>query len=56
MDKGTITISVPSSITHDELRKIRQDYKHKDYRINILISGHESTVENISNFIIAQLK
>ena len=56
MDKGTITISVPNNITYDELRKIRQDHKHKDYRINILISGRESMVENISNFIIAKLK
>ena len=56
MDKGTITISVPSDITHEELKKIRQEYKHKDYRINIFVSGCESMVENISNFLIAKLK
>ena len=56
MDTGSITISVPSNITHEELKQIRQQYSHKDYRVNILVSGSESIVDNISNFIIGKLK
>lgn len=57
MDKGTITISVD---TTEEAKKIREKFKnseyHKDYKLNILISGDEDMKKNLSDFLSARLK
>lgn len=57
MDKGTITISVETS---EEANKIREEFKnseyHKDYKLNILISGDEDMKKNLSDFLSARLK
>lgn len=55
MKKGTITISVGSDITEDEIREIRKVYKLdpscKEYRLNVIISGNGSIKENLIDII-----
>ena len=55
MKKGTITISVPSTTTQEEIKEIREQFKKneamKNYRLNILISGNEDLKENLKNFL-----
>lgn len=55
MKKGSITISVPSTTTQEEIKEIREQFKKneamKDYRLNILISGNEDLKENLKNFL-----
>ena len=55
MKKGSITISVPSTITQEEIKEIREQFNKnetmKGYRLNILISGNEKFQENLYNFV-----
>ena len=55
MKKGSITISVPSTITQEEIKKIRTQFKqseqYNDYKLNILISGNEDLKENLKNLL-----
>lgn len=55
MKKGIITISVPSTITQEEIKEIRmlfkQNKQYNDYKLNILISGNEDLKENLKNFL-----
>ena len=55
MKKGIITISVPSTITQEEIKEIRTLFKqnkpYNDYKLNILISGNEDLQENLKNFL-----
>ena len=55
MKKGSITISVPSSTTQEEIKEIREQFNKneamKGYRLNILISGNEDLKENLKNFL-----
>ena len=55
MDKGTITISLPSNTTPEEIKEIRTQFKqckqYKDYKLNILISGNEDLKENLKKFL-----
>lgn len=59
MQNGSITISVPSTTTQDELKEIREQFKKneamKGYRLNILISGNEELKENLYNFVKAMV-
>lgn len=58
--KGSITISVPSDISEEEIKNIRQEfYKSelsKEYRLNIIVGGHEDPVLNIGAFLAAYVK
>ena len=55
MRKGSITISVPSTTTQEEIKEIREQFNKnetmKGYRLNILISGNEKFQENLYNFV-----
>lgn len=55
MKKGSITISVPSTTTQEEIKEIREQFKKNeamnDYRLNILVSGNEDLKENLKNFL-----
>ena len=55
MKKGSITISVPSTTTTEEIKEIREQFKKnetmKDYKLNLLISGNEKFQENLYNFV-----
>lgn len=55
MKKGSITISVPSTITQEEIKEIRTQFKqseqYNDYKLNILISGNEDLKENLKNLL-----
>ena len=59
-EKGSITISVPSNTTLDEIKNIRQQFKKSkysnEYKLNILISGTENTVENLGSLLVAYAK
>ena len=59
MQQGSITISVPSTTTQEEIKEIREQFKKneamKGYRLNILISGTEELQENLLNFIKAMV-
>lgn len=59
MKKGSVTISVPSTTTQEEIKEIRKQFKKneamKDYRLNILISGNEKLQENLYNFVKAMV-
>ena len=59
MAKGSITISVPSTTTQEEIRIIREQFNNnevtKGYRLNIIISGAEELQENLLNFIKAMV-
>lgn len=55
MKKGSITISVPSTTTQEEIKEIREQFKqseqYENYKLNILISGNEDLKENLKNFL-----
>lgn len=55
MKKGSVTISVPSTTTTEEIKEIRKQFKKneamKNYKLNILISGEEELKENLYNFV-----
>ena len=55
MKKGSITISIPSTTTPEEIKEIRKQFKKnetmKDYKLNLLISGNEKFQENLYNFV-----
>ena len=59
MQQGSITISVPSTTTQEEIKEIREQFKKnevmKGYRLNILISGDEKLQENLLNFVKAMV-
>ena len=59
MEKGSITISVPSTTTHEEIKEIRAQFNKneamKGYRLNILISGDEKFQENLYYFVKAMV-
>ena len=59
MKRGSITISVPSTTTHEEIKEIRKQFKKneamKGYRLNILISGNSEFQENLLNFVKAMV-
>jgi hypothetical protein len=58
--KGNITISVPNDITKEELKTIRQEFNQsdisKDYRLNIIISGHTEPISNLGAFLASYVK
>ena len=60
MDKKIITISVNKDITKeeiDEIRKIfKQNEKHKNCTLNIIVCGNGDFKENLKNFIKAGIK
>ena len=60
MDKQIITISVNKDITKeeiDEIRKIfKQNEKHKNCTLNIIVCGNNDFKENLKNFIKAGIK
>ena len=55
MDKQIVTISVGKNITTEEINEIRkifkQNEKHKNCILNIIVSGNDDFKENIKNFI-----
>lgn len=58
--KESITITIPNNTTDEEIKNIRQQFKkdkrYKDYRINIIISGHDDLCQSLGGFLIATLK
>lgn len=60
MDKQTITISVNKDITEEEINEIRkifkQNDKHKNCTLNIIVCGNDNFKENIKDFIKAGIK
>ena len=58
--KANITISVPNNITAEEIKNIRQEFKSselsKDYRLNIIISGHADPTSNLGVFLSSYVK
>ena len=59
MKRGSITISIPSTTTQEEIKEIREQFKKneamKGYRLNIFISGNEKFQENLYNFVKAMV-
>lgn len=60
MDKHIVTISVNKDITKEEIDEIRrifkQNDKHKNYILNIIVCGDDNFQENIKDFIKAGIK
>ena len=60
MKKESITICVDNSVTHEELKRIRNNFKAQGYaekyRLNIIISGNANTVDNLSSFLLEKVK
>jgi hypothetical protein len=57
MKKQSITISVPNNITQDEIKEIRQLFNEQhgsEYKLNILISGHQDMKTVLKNIIITK--
>lgn len=57
MKKQSITISVPSNITQNELKEIRQIFSQQygaEYKLNILISGDQDMKTVLKNIITAK--
>ena len=55
MDKPTIIISMPKNSTKQDLLDIRNKYKDA-YKINVIISGINTSEETIKNFLKARLE
>ena len=59
-EKDSITISVPSDITEEEIKNIRTEFKEsalsKNYRLNIIISGRAEPTVNLGAFLAAYVK
>ena len=60
MDKQIVTISVNKDITEEEINEIRtifkQNDKHKNCILNIIVCGNDNFKHNIKNFIKAGIK
>jgi hypothetical protein len=57
MKKQPVTISVPSNITQDEIKEIRQIFNEQhgaEYKLNILISGNQDMKTVLKNIIITR--
>ena len=58
--KGNITISVPNDITAEDIKNIRKEFNEselsKEYRLNIIISGHVEPITNFGAFLAAYTK
>lgn len=58
--KGNITISVLNDTTTAEIKKIRQEFNEselsKEYRLNIIISGHAEPISNLGAFLTSYAK
>ena len=58
--KDSITISVPSDTTQEEIKNIRKEFNaselSKDHRLNIIVSGCADPVSNIGAFLAAYVK
>ena len=58
--KENITIAVPSDITAEELKNIRQEFNESElsqnYRLNIIISGCADPISNLGSFLAAYVK
>ena len=57
---GNITISVPSNTTEEDIKEIRKEYNKselsKQYRLSIIISGHDEPTNNLGTFLSAYVK
>lgn len=58
--KGNITISVPNNTTEEDIKHIRQEFNKsemsKEYRLNIIISGHAEPISNLGVFLASYVK
>ena len=58
--KGNITISVPNDTTSEEIKNIRKEFNEselsKEYRLNIIVSGHADLVSNLGAFLASYVK
>ena len=51
MKDGIIMISVPNRTTTEDIKKIREQYKGNNDKLNIIISGNDDFKETLCNFI-----
>ena len=60
MDKRIITICVDNNTTQEQIKEIRTEFKnngyHKDFILNILISGQVDMKDNIKEFLLSSIK
>ena len=60
VNKSSITISVPSDITTEEIKNIRKEFNESEFsqshRLNIIISGRANHIENLGSFLAAYVK
>lgn len=51
MKDGIIMISVPATITTEDIKQIREQYKNNNEKLNILISGNSDFKETLYDFL-----
>ena len=57
-EKGIITITVHNDITQEEINEIRRLFKtdenYKDYKLNVIVSGHNNFKNSLKNFVFSE--
>lgn len=60
MKKQSITISVPSNTTKEEIKEIRQLFQNdelsKSYKLHILVSGEAEMKSILGDFLLERLR
>ena len=55
MKKESITIGIDKDTTQEEIKEIRKQFKnnpkYKEYKLNIIISGHNNFQQNLTEFL-----
>jgi hypothetical protein len=51
MKDGITMISVPATTTTEDIKQIREQFKNKNDKLNILISGNSDFKETLCDFI-----
>lgn len=51
MKDGIIMISVPVTATTEDIKRIREQYKNSNNKLNILISGDSDFKETLYDFL-----
>ena len=51
MKDGIIMISVPATMTTEDIKQIREQYKNNNDKLNILISGNSDFKETLYDFL-----
>jgi hypothetical protein len=54
MSGDTVIHYVPKTVTTNEIKTIRDQYKNSDTKVIIMVSGNENLMDNLKEFIKAR--